>query len=440
MLRGLLLMALTFGGVFGTFLAPHLGVLVWIWISVMSPHRFVYGFGSGIPYNLIVAATTLLCWLFSAEPKRPKFDVALWLFAILAVYFSVTTLTSLSPAWSYVIWDRTIKSMVLAFIVATLMTNRVRIDSVIWVIVISLGYFGIKGGGFTLLTGGGSRVLGPPESPIADNNHLALAMCMSLPLMAYLLYVTRARLLRLGIIGAMALTTIAVLGTYSRGGLIGLSVILGYLWLKSRHKVAIAVVAVTAGVIGAGLMPAKWYERMNTIETAGQDNSFQARLQAWGFALSVAKARPLLGSGFASSEDTAIWVQYVPDIGFQGDRVFGRAMHSIYFQVLADHGYVALGLFVALLGLTWLSAGRVTRLARRDPELAWAARLASMIRVSLSGYMVAGAALSMAYWDVAFMLIALISVLRRLVAEAQRAAVQPTRPGEQLVPGAVPAQ
>jgi probable O-glycosylation ligase (exosortase A-associated) len=432
LLRGLLLISFISGATFATMAAPHLGVLVWIWLTVMNPHRFVYGFGDAIPYNFIVAATTLLCWLFSAEPKRFRFDLVLGIFVLLGVYYTVTTLTSLSPDLSFILWDRTVKSMVLALVVSAVIINRVRIDSVIWVIVISLGYFGIKGGGFTLLLQGSSHVFGPPDSPIADNNHLALALCVSLPLMNYLFGVTRARLVKLGLAGTMGLTTLAVLGTYSRGGMIGLAVMLGFLWLKSRHKIAIAMVAVVLGLPALHFMPEKWFGRMQTIETAQEDGSFQERLNAWGFALAVAKARPLLGSGFGACEDTAVWTQYQPDLQFQGDWVRGRAMHSIYFEVLADHGYVALALFVAMLGLTWLRAGRVARLAPYRPGLEWSARLASMIRISLTAYMVAGAALSMAYWDVIFTLIALVSVLRRLLAEADRATVGAASPNDRL--------
>jgi len=438
-LRGLLLILFTTGALFGTFLAPHLGVLVWIWLTVMNPHRFVYGFGSDLPYNLIVAAVTLLCWLFSAEAKRPKSDLALWLLLILAAYFTLTTLTSLSPDRSHVLWDRTLKSMVLALVVATLMTNRVRIESVIWVIVISLGYFGIKGGGFTLLFRGGGRVLGPPDSPLADNNQLALALCVGLPLMSYLFFATRSKLLRIGLGGTMVLTTIAVLGTYSRGGLVGLTVIMGYLWWKSRRKILIAIAVAVVAAVGLSFLPEQWFDRMRTIETAGEDNSFQARLNAWGFALAVAKARPLFGSGFGASEDTAVWVQYEPDLAFQGNQVVGRAMHSIYFQTLADHGYVALAIFLCLLVLTWLRAGRVAREAARRPGLEWIAHLVTMMRISLTAYMVAGAALSMAYWDVVYMMIAMVSVMRRLVSEAPSGAPARTaRPSDRLVPASAP--
>ena len=61
-------------------------------------------------------------------------------------------------------------------------TNRTRIDALIWVAVISLLYYGIKGGVFTIETGGVYKVLGPDGTIIGDNNQLALALLMTIPL------------------------------------------------------------------------------------------------------------------------------------------------------------------------------------------------------------------------------------------------------------------
>ena len=91
-----------------------------------------------------------------------------------------------SPDWSWPYWDRTWKIFALGFLVATLATNRVRITAIIWVVVVSLFYYGVKGGIFTLATGGHYSVWGPANTIIGDNNQLALALLMSLPLANYL--------------------------------------------------------------------------------------------------------------------------------------------------------------------------------------------------------------------------------------------------------------
>ncbi len=106
----------------------------------------------------------------------------------------------------------------MTFVAMCLLQERQRLQLMVWVIAVSLGFYGARGGIFTILTGGNYRVWGPPDTFIADNNQLALAMIMTLPLMWYLYLTTVQRWLRLGVLGVAGLTMISVLGTHSRGG------------------------------------------------------------------------------------------------------------------------------------------------------------------------------------------------------------------------------
>src|SRR5262249_52955534 len=79
-------------------------------------------------------------------------------------------------------------------------------------------------------------------------------------------------------------------------------------------------------------------------------------------------------------------------------------VHSIYFEMLGEHGYVGLVLFITLLGTAFLTASKTIFTARRHPELRWAADLARMFQVALIGYATAGAFLTLAtsheYWQI----------------------------------------
>ena len=94
---------------------------------------------------------------------------------------------------------------------------------------------------------------------------------------------------------------------------------------------------------------------------------------------------------------------------------FGRAAHSIYFQVLGDHGFVGLALYLGMLATAWWYAAAVRRRARRSDHLAWMADLAGMIQVSLVAFVVAGAGLSMAYYDLLYLLLGTVIALRQMV-------------------------
>jgi hypothetical protein len=68
---------------------------------------------------------------------------------------------------------------------------------------------------------------------------------------------------------------------------------------------------------------------------------------------------------------------------------------------------VGLILFIALLGVTWLTFGRVIRATRGRAELRWAHDLARMGQVSLIGYASAGAFLNLAFFDLYYLVVAL---------------------------------
>ena len=182
--------------------------------------------------------------------------------------------------------------------------------------------------------------------------------------------------------------------------------------LKGRLVIALALMILVFPIYK--FMPAHWTERMWSIGAASEDTSFQERLGAWQTSFNIAKARPFTGGGFNSIESPSVYKIY-------GDNPAGRprAAHSIYFEVLGDHGFIGLIIYVSLLMVSWRYAGATARKARQDPELEWVADLAAMVQVSLVTFAVAGAALSVAYYDIFYLLVGVIIVLREIVSRRQ---------------------
>jgi probable O-glycosylation ligase (exosortase A-associated) len=77
-------------------------------------------------------------------------------------------------------------------------------------------------------------------------------------------------------------------------------------------------------------------------------------------------------------------------------------VHSIYFEVMGEHGFIGFGMFILLAVFAWLRANQVIRECKRDPERKWAADLAGMIQVSLVAYGAGGAFLGLAYFDLTY--------------------------------------
>jgi probable O-glycosylation ligase (exosortase A-associated) len=206
--------------------------------------------------------------------------------------------------------------------------------------------------------------------------------------------------LRGGLHAAMVLSAIATVGSQSRGALVGLVAMGTFLWLKSRNKIFTAILGIVAIGLVLSVMPQEWFDRMNTIKNYETDQSAMGRINAWKMAFNMAKARPL-GGGLDAFQPYS-FALYAPD----PDNVHDS--HSIYFEVLGEHGFVGLAMFLMLALMTWRTASWVIGRARRDREKRWVADLAAMIQVSLVGYATAGAFLGLAYFDYYYTLIALV--------------------------------
>jgi hypothetical protein len=94
----------------------------------------------------------------------------------------------------------------------------------------------------------------------------------------------------------------------------------------------------------------------------------------------------------------------------------GVAAHSIYFDVLSEHGWVGLALFLMIGAYSWLNCSWLIRRSRVRPELAWANTLGKMGQAVLAGFWVGGAFQSLAYFDEYWGLLFLFDAARRVVA------------------------
>lgn len=408
-MRSLFLTVLIIALLPSAFLTPFIGVLVWSWVSFMSPHRLVWGIGDSLPWAMIVGSVGIAGWLVS-ERRRIPMDATTALLVLLAVLFTISTYYSLVPDLAWTKWEGIMKEFVFFFITAALVNNRVRVHALMWIMVISVSYYGIKGGVFTLLTGGSYRVWGPEASEISDNNQLAAALVMTLPLMNYLGRQSKNEVLRLGSRISMGFCLLSILASYSRGAFVALAAMVLWLWRHTRHKLISAVVigGTLAGAVT--FMPSDWVARISSIQNYEQDASAEGRLQIWATAIKIAVSRPLTGGGFF-----APYVQSVVDVYAPGSQA--RAVHSIWLEVLGENGFPAFFTWIALMLVGLANCRFIIRRTKDVPELRWANDLGHMSIVAILGYAVGGSFLSLPYWDFYYTLLVLIACVRRITVQ-----------------------
>ncbi|SOD97754.1 putative O-glycosylation ligase, exosortase A system-associated [Caenispirillum bisanense] len=400
---------------------PFLGILGWSVVSYMNPHQLGWAYTESLPFAMLVGLATIFA--FVIQPGRKSIPLQP-LTILLAVFFGYTTLTTLfavAPTAATSKYVEFFKIMLMTFLTIPLMASRERIHALVWVIVLGVGFYGVKGGIFTLITGGDHRVWGPPHTVIADNNQLATALIMLLPLVRYLHLQTADKWVRYGLLLAMVFIGVSIVGSYSRGAFLACFACLTWMFLKSRHKLPVFMLGLGLVVFMLFLMPDQWFSRMQSIEDYASDPSVQGRFDAWTYALRLAEIRPLIGGGFAPNYNEELFMTLVPD-AFKV-----RSFHSIYFEVLGEHGWPGLILFLTI-GVTGLvTAQRIAAQTRDRPDLTWAHDLASMVQVSLVGFAVGGTFLNLSNFDLYYHILILLVLTRVVIAPDLAKAPEPFR-------------
>jgi putative inorganic carbon (HCO3(-)) transporter len=408
-MRDVIITLIVLGSLPYAFKRPYIGVLMWVWISVMNPHRLSWGFAYSFPFAAIIAATTLVGLLVTKDPKKlPNTPVVVTLI-IFTAWMAIAEPFALNPGTDML--TRVVKIMLMTCVTMMVIKTKKQVHLLLWVLAGSLGYYGIKGGIFTVVSGGSFRVWGPEGSFIEGNNEVALALITIIPVFYYMFLTATNKWLRYGLVAAMVLCGLAALGSYSRGALLGIAAMVAFLWLKSPKKMMLGLIMAVVIPAAVAFMPDQWSARMDTIKEYKEDDSAMGRINAWTMAFNLAVDRPLTGGGF-DIYDAPTFARYAPvkhDI---------HAAHSLYFQALGEHGFVGLGLYLLLGVLTWRNGTRIIKAAKTRPQLAWAGTLATMLQVCMVGFGTGGAFLSLLYFDVPYYLMAVMVATGCIVDEA----------------------
>jgi probable O-glycosylation ligase (exosortase A-associated) len=415
---------------------PYWGALLWVWIGLMNPHRLAYGFAYSLPFALATVAVVAVAMLMhTKEVRRPPGGVV-GIMLVFIVWMALTTAAAILPGASWTKYQDVLKVLGMTLVVASLVHTREQIIGLVWVAAGSIAFYGTKGGVFTIASGGGHRVWGPPGSAVFGNNELALALIITIPLLyALARHVDVARefvlvrfikpgLLKWGLYASCVLCAASALGSHSRGAFVAITAMAAMLWWRSRSKLMLGLLMLAMVPVGVSMMPAHWFERMETIQSYEQDLSALQRINAWETAINIANDR-VTGAGFATATP-AVFDIYSPRKG----REWVYVAHSIYFQVLGDHGYVGLALYLLFWVMTYRMAGRIVRLTRPHAQYAWAAELGNMAKVSMVGFAVGGAFLSLAYWDMPYYIPVILAAIERLVRQELKAAAPAAAPAD----------
>jgi O-antigen ligase len=291
---------------------------------------------------------------------------------------------------------------------------------------------------------------------LLDENDLALAMAMVLPYGVYLRYLSSntSGWKFIYTLTAWA-SAIAIVVSFSRGGFVGLVAVSLALWIFSKRKLRIALIAVLSiglgGSLAAKLLPAGYITRIQS--ASNPDNSTRVeRLQSWQVGWIMWKHNPIFGTGagqFPWNVDkyeplASFWINSVKSRDYSG-----RQVHSLYLALLSEMGLAGTTVFLLLTGtivitLLPIATGARRRAARAPPpgqpavvpgvaQIEDQALLAKALLCSLVGFLSSGAFLSVLYYPHIWLLAAFTAVLKNC-ARTTAGGENPPQSGEQPPP------
>lgn len=388
---------------------PWIGVLSWCWLTFMNPHYLCWGFARTLPFAQIIAIATVVGIVMSPDKERRGIPLTAQtqLLAGLWLVYTFTTIFAWYPDRAWDLWEKVSKILLFVFFSLMYFQNRERLRYMFLVLALSYGFYGLKGGlwVFHSANPSGGMVVGPQGGCMTcGNNGLALAFCITLPFLLFLWREETRPWLRKLLLAMLIMTPIATLFTFARTGLVTLPVVLVMLFMRSKRKVLALVVL---GVFAYGVMhyaPERLFERAESIRTH-KDGSAQMRLESWYVAWRFALDHPL-GGGFWVLDHDEVFGKYLTSY------LRAQSAHNIYLEVLADHGFLGLGLYIGVIVSCFLTLFRMKWRLRNRTEADWLVNYCKMLQVSLTAFMIGGMFLPLSYWDLFYHLVSFVILLR----------------------------
>jgi len=398
---------------------PFIGLCGWAWTIMAIPKNMLWGFAGDLRLTYILAIATILGMFFDKDPlKKPLVNGLFVLMVLFLIQCAISnTFTLGTSASSWIVWSDFFKAILFSGLCMMLLTTRNRIETFLMALLLGAGFNIFFEGLKFLVTAGNYQIIGINNSMMTDNNLFALAVLIVLPLYMYMIPQVKQKYVKLGFTGLAGLAAVCVIGSFSRGGFIGLIIVGWQIFLKTKRKFWFIVFALVFASSALYIASAKWTNRMQTIEHADNDSSFLGRVTAWKLATLAALDRPLIGAGQDAIQHGWVWAYYYTDI-HQFDFVttkntpveHPKAAHSIYFQVLGDTGFVGLILFLLILGKSIMMSNQLAKKAEDE----WVRQLSKAINTVFIVFMISGALLSLAYYDLIYAMVSILICLSRI--------------------------
>lgn len=377
-----------------------------------------------IPIMLAMGTFAALGWnMFLKRSIQPYWSPELVVFLIFFVHMTIGAPFATDRPAAFGYWTSTYyKIAVMVFAIAWLMRapkdfSLLTTGMIVSGICVSAMALWNKMNGIGLVEGTRVTISREIRSALGDPNDLSLVLLFPLAF-AVAKVTTRGTRPLIRVFGAVSVVMIvsAIIATQSRGGLLGMVAVFGVVANRYVKSKALLISGALVGVMILAAVAGISSRQSGGAHEDGIDESAEGRLAAWGAATRMALAHPIVGVGLDN---------FIQNYFFYVSVWKGKvhAVHSTWFVVLAEGGFVGLALFLTILVMMVRGALRAMRLLE-EMDAPVAARTLSLALVAgLAGFCVSGTFLTQGFTWPFYIKLALIAAMNRytmrLVAERE---------------------
>lgn len=435
---------------------PFLFVLAYAYVDIVAPQRLSYYLLSGGNIVLYTAVAAMGSWLLFDDKKGLRVTGRQGLMLLLLLWAGLTTLNADVPEFAWTKWDWVWKALVFAIFLPLTLRTKLRIEAYLLFMILSAAAIVIVGGIKTILSGGGYGALNlmvDNNSGLYEGSTISTVAVALVPLIVWAArhgtVFPRDWRVRL-FAGALVFACLLIpVGTEARTGLVCIAVLAVLMLRDVKRRLLYMTLLGLAGLAALPMLPSSFTDRMGTISTYQADSSASTRIAVWRWTWDYVQDNPW-GGGFEAYRQNRIQVATVAVEGEGNVRAIsasvhedeGRAYHSSYFEMLGEHGFPGLFLFLTihLGGLVRMEVLR-RRWRGAGDDKAWISPLATALQSFQIVYLVGSLFVGIAFQPFVWMMISVqigfdSYVARRYKPEPERPVLGPAAAAEPGLAGA----
>lgn len=415
---------------------PFIWVLLYLYVDIVAPQQIGYGIIQSVQVSLIAFAAAFGGWLMIDNKAPARFTYRQGLMAALLLYCWWTTQSADFLDSALTKWDWVWKALLFAIFLPLTLTTKLRIESAVIVLLLSVSSIVIGASIKTVLGGGGYEnqlFLVSSNSGLYESSVLACVAIAVIPMIIWAMKNStifppdwRSKTFAIALIFACLLIPV---GTEARTGLVCIAVLGAIMFRHVKQKALFAAGGLVLGLISLPFLPSSFYDRMSTITNYQSDESASTRVAVWTWTMDYVAANPMGGGFDAFRGNSFTYTLPVEEengntsvVSYQEVTDEGRAYHSAYFEVLGEQGYIGFIIWSLLQISGLLHMRRIIRKWRdtEDDEHKWKAPLAAALMKAQIIYLVGALFTGIAYQPFMLVLLAIqIGLTSLLNREAQ---------------------